>query len=194
MFHFQSKNFRQAKFRQSRTKSSPSKLGQSKPSVPPVFGVISPPPAVPAANDDDIYMKVKALRQSVQEVNAIIETERSVKSEKSSGGGSKKVPAATNGRRHSSSTDSAQRQSTKTTGSAKKGDVGDQQLTSSGNQRPDNEEQTSDRSSNFKAILTRFNNIGSSAVAQVKDAPNFPRQRSKFYLKKDETAESDART
>ena len=183
MFHFQPKNFRQAKFRQSRTKSSPSKLGQSKPSVPPVFGVISPPPAVPAANDDDIYMKVKALRQSVQEVNAIIETERSVKSEKSSGGGGKKVPAATNGRRHSSSTDSA-----------KKGDGGDQQLTSSGNQRPDPEEQTSDRSSNFKAILTRFNNIGSSAVAQVKDAPNFPRQRSKFYLKKDETAESDTRT
>ena len=31
---------------------------------------------------DDIYMKVKALRLSVQEVNAIIETERSVKSGK----------------------------------------------------------------------------------------------------------------
>jgi hypothetical protein len=142
---------------------------------------------VPAGNDDDIYMKVKALRQSVQEVNAIIETERSVKSEKFFGGSNKKSSMAVNGRRHSSSTDSGvQRQSAKTSGSA----PSDQQK----QPRPDEEDQTSDRSTNFKAILSRFNNIGSSSVAQAKDAPNFPRQRSKFYLKKDETTESDTRT
>ena len=85
-------NFRPTKFRHSRTKSSPSKFSSTRSSLPPVVGIVPAPTSTPkstttslasTSNDgDDIYMKVKALRLSVQEVNAIIETERSVKSGK----------------------------------------------------------------------------------------------------------------
>ena len=54
-------------------------------------------------------------------------------------------------------------------------------------------EPTVDRAIDFKAILSRFNSIGQTGQtgqtgsSSGKDVPSFPRQRNKFYLRKEET-------
>ena len=149
-------------------------------------------------------MKVRALRRSVQEVNAIIETERSVKSEKVVDSSQPKTDTF-----HS-------RKQSKNDG--KQPIIKNQKVSivsSSQEQSTKNSvsfDQNVERSSNFRAILTRFNNIGqagssnsnpnlnpnsnpnSNSNSSTKEVPNFPRQRSTFYLQQEETNDgSDTR-
>jgi hypothetical protein len=137
-------------------------------------------------------MKVRALRRSVQEVNAIIETEKLDCSQQKFETPNSQKQSKNDGKQSSSvkskkvSAGSYQEESK----------VSSDRKQSSCDQSVD---QSIDRSSNFRAILTRFNNIGQTAgssnsgSATTKDVHNFPRQRSTFYLQKDDGGGSDTR-
>ena len=155
---------------------------------------ITKAPTTSTSNDDDIYMKVRALRRSVQEVNAIIETEKLDCSQQKFETANSQKESKNDGKQSGSvkskkvSTGSYQEES--------KVNSDRKQSSASCDQSVD---QSVDRSSNFRAILTRFNNIGQTAgssnsgSATTKDVHNFPRQRSTFYLQKDDSGGSDTR-
>jgi hypothetical protein len=118
-------------------------------------------------------------------VNAIIETEKSVKTDSNRSTADHRKISTVNSRKQSG-TDNPK------AASGQQRTVLDSAAVKTVNSRKQSTdaEPTVDRAIDFKAILSRFNSIGQTGQtgsSSGKDVPSFPRQRNKFYLRKEET-------
>jgi hypothetical protein len=159
----------------------------TKPTTKPTSKSAASTAATSAADDDDIYMKVRALRRSVQEVNAIIETERSVKAggrqadeavkakaakpadEAVKAKAAKPADAAGKAKAAKPADGAGKTKAAKPAdgaGKAKAAKPADAAAGGAGQKGPSVEEPV-ERASNFRAILTRFNSIGQVAVRSL---------------------------